>query len=169
MHVHIGLQLLTDRCVAGLMDGSIIVYNIRGQRRAAWSAHRGPIVSLVAAGTRVFSMGINGTIIGWSAAVPDGGPIAWRCGARPHDAKRLSPQCHGRLHGAGRRPNLTPALTRPKGSIVCGAEPLCPQATTRATLGSPRKSAPPWSTNSSAELLGRARLSALRDTASIGI
>jgi len=65
---------------AGLMDGSIIVYNIRGQRRAAWSAHRGPIVSLVAAGTRVFSMGINGTIIGWSAAVPDGGPIAWSSG-----------------------------------------------------------------------------------------
>uniref|UniRef100_A0A061RQF4 Type i inositol-trisphosphate 5-phosphatase 12-like n=1 Tax=Tetraselmis sp. GSL018 TaxID=582737 RepID=A0A061RQF4_9CHLO len=58
---------------AGLSDGSIVVYHGTGSRVATWLAHRGAIVAMVVVGTRVFSMAANGTVTGWSAAIPGDG------------------------------------------------------------------------------------------------
>eukprot|EP00951_Prasinocladus_malaysianus_P028561 scaffold260510_cov26-Prasinocladus_malaysianus.AAC.1 len=64
---------MTEPGHTGLMDGYIIVYDAAGAKVASWFAHRSAVVSIVSVGTRVFSLGKNGTVTGWSAVVPPGG------------------------------------------------------------------------------------------------
>lgn len=65
----------------GLGDGTIVAYTQEGKRISSWLAHASPVAALAVAGTRVYSMGADGTVTGWSAILPSAG---WMSLRSPH-------------------------------------------------------------------------------------
>jgi hypothetical protein len=57
-----------QRVWVGLVSGLIRVYG-EGLLRE-WQAHSGAVVAMTLAGTRVYTLGADGTLFGWSSNVP---------------------------------------------------------------------------------------------------
>ena len=68
------------RLWVGLACGNVRVYDLSDKPHllAHWHAHDAAVVSAVQAGPRVYSLGRDGSIRGWSAALPSGNDDAAR-------------------------------------------------------------------------------------------
>ena len=68
------------RLWVGLACGNIRVYDLsdKPQLLAHWHAHDAAVISAVQAGPRVYSLGRDGSVRGWSAALPGADDVAAR-------------------------------------------------------------------------------------------
>ena len=73
------------RLWVGLACGNIRVFDLthKPQLLAHWHAHDAAVISAVQAGTRVYTLGRDGSIRGWSAASPSADDDEARCAAPP--------------------------------------------------------------------------------------
>ena len=80
-----------QRLWVGLACGNIRVYDLSDKPHllAHWHAHDAAVVSAVQAGPRVYSLGRDGSIRGWSAALPSADDNAARLDGSLVDAESL--------------------------------------------------------------------------------
>ena len=69
------------RLWVGLACGNIRVFELehKPQLLGHWHAHDAAVISAVQAGPRVYSLGRDGSVRGWSAALPGADDTAARC------------------------------------------------------------------------------------------
>jgi hypothetical protein len=75
------------RMWVGLADGHVRVFSAPAddelpEALGSWLAHGGSVVSIAAAGARVFSLAVDGSVKGWSATLPSEADAQNRCASK---------------------------------------------------------------------------------------
>eukprot|EP00210_Caulerpa_lentillifera_P003703 g3536.t1 len=74
------LCVVDDRMWIGLIDGTMVVYDIDFRELKQWSAHEATIIDITVLGPLVYSLAADGSIKGWSRLTPNQGidGLAWQ-------------------------------------------------------------------------------------------
>ena len=102
----------SQRLWVGLACGNVRVYDLSDKPHllAHWHAHDAAVVSAVQAGPRVYTLGRDGSIRGWSAALP---------GADDSAARSVDNAADANVVCADRCPCLSSEQAPPSASGVC--------------------------------------------------